>query len=68
MIAYRVILDEPIGVCVGFKPSGLTTDQIDVFQCEDFGGDKVFILKNDKMVIASSTKVEGSYPEPDLLP
>ena len=37
--AFRVIFDEPVGICVGFQPQGMEGDEWTVY---DEGGDEVF--------------------------
>lgn len=59
---YRVILDEPVGVCVGFEPKGFEFEYDLFYLNEDNGGDFVHI-ENGKITI---NKIPQGA-EPDLL-
>lgn len=66
MKAYRVITDEPMGICVGFKPEKWVTDEFDVVS--DDGGSNVFITGGLITISSKSTlHWRDFYQEPDLV-
>ncbi len=64
--AYRVITDEPQGLCVGFCPTGEGFETEELHLMSDDGGDHVFV-DGHQCFIASQDCVLGRYDEPDML-
>ena len=70
--AFRVVTDEPQGVCVGFKPAGPESDR---FIVEDDDGGRYVFINDDgiRMMIRkrrqNKSPEEGwpEWPEPDLM-
>jgi hypothetical protein len=59
---YRVITDEPQGICLGFKPKGWTYD---VFDVHDSGGYNAFYQQNH--IIVSDVEELGGEAPADLM-
>lgn len=68
--AFRVVLDEPVGICVGFKPKQTDLNMDEYELLSDDKGSNVFIL-DGKIVVSKSGDLHNyeqtQYPEPDLL-
>jgi hypothetical protein len=66
MFAYRVVMDEPVGLCLGFRPRGTLGDDWPVI---DKGGDEVFCNGTAMLIVDKEAKwpSEGWEKEGDLL-
>ena len=71
--AFRIFTDEPLGFALGFKPTGVETDPIELKT--DDGGEHAFVLqeagREDRLVISRKSPLTVGfgllYPEPDAL-
>ena len=60
-MAYRVILDGPVGVCVGFVPDGFEFDEFNLVS--DDGGSSVVISPSGDMAIMSDPAMATEPPD-----
>lgn len=73
--AYRIILDEPLGFTIGFKPEvnqkegyygPMETDEYSIIS--DDGGDFVYIDdEGGGVILSKESSINSEFPEPDQL-